>query len=369
MKKRKLILEDGTVFHGTAFGDSFEVKSGEVIFNSAMTGYQEIISDPNYYGSIVVMTYPSIGTYGINRDDFESITPTVSGIVVKEVIEQPSNFRTEETLDHFLKNHQIPGIANIDTRMLTRILRKKGTMKGIITDEISSEEEVIKELKSNNDHHHFVKNISVNKPYIVPGQGKRIVVVDLGMKQQILNELTKRNCHVTVVPYDYDAENIKRLKPDGILLSNGPGNPSQLAETKETVKQLLGEIPIFSIGIGHQVFALACGAETTKLKVGKYGSNYAVKELKKDKTWMAAVSHHYIVDEKSCENNNLEITYRSLNDGTIEGLSHQIHSAFSVQFNPEGAPGSNETSFLFDEFLQMTEQFNDKTGGNSDATK
>ncbi len=362
MEKRNLILADGTVFRGTAFGSS-HINTGEVIFNPAMTGYQEIISDPDYYGKITVMTYPTIGAYGINRDDFESIIPTISGMIVKEISNQPSNFRKEATLDEFLKIHDIPGVANIDTRMLTNKLREKGTMRGIIVDESMSVEDALNTLQNQSNQTDIVNHISIKKPYIVPGQGKRIVIIDLGMKHQVLQEFTDRKCHVTVVPYNYSPENIVRFKPNGILISNGPGNPKHIPETVKTVYTLLGKVPIFAIGLGHQVLALACGAETSRLKVGKFSPNYAIKDIQNDKSWLATVSHHYIVEEKSIENLDLNITYRSLNEHFIEGISHKKHPAFSVQFNPEGAPGSTETNFLFDKFLHMMDNFSAKTGG------
>jgi len=368
MTQRQLILEDGTVFTGTAFGSSAS-RIGEVIFNTGMTGYQEVISDPNYYGNITVMTYPSIGAYGINRDDFESITPCIKGMVVKELNDEPSNFRSEETLHTFLREHDIPGIAGIDTRKLTRMIREKGSLKGIITDVHRPLEEALKELAVEQEATLLVEETSISKPYIVPGQGTRIVVIDLGMKHSILHELMKRNCHVTVVPYDHSPENIFRFKPDGVLISNGPGNPANVTQTIKTVKTLLGDIPLFSIGLGHQIFAIACGAKTKKMKVGHYGPNYAVKDIIHDQSWLTTQSRHYHVDETSLKNTNLQVTFRSLNDNTIEGLKHKKHPAFSVQFNPEGAPGSNETNFLFDDFLQMINEDVQKNGGNQYAKK
>lgn len=368
MTKRQLILEDGTVYIGEAFG-STRSSVGEVIFNTGMTGYQEVISDPNYYGKISVMTYPSIGSYGINRDDFESITPYIRGMIVKELNDEPSNFRSEQSLHTFLQEHDIPGISGIDTRMLTRLIREKGTMKGIITDVECAVDSALQELSLEKPTQLPVKETSITKPYIVPGQGTRVVVIDLGMKQSILHELTKRNCHVTVVPYNYSAESILRFKPDGVLISNGPGNPENVVQTLATVKTLLGKIPLFSIGLGHQIFALACGAKIAKLKVGHYGVNYAVKDVARNTSWITTQSRHFVVEEDSLTNTDLQITYRSLNDNTIEGLTHIKYCACSVQFNPEGAPGSNETSFLFDEFLQMIEENLHENGGNIHAEK
>lgn len=365
MSKRKLILEDGTTLVGEAFG-SERVTEGEVIFNTGMTGYQEIMSDPNYLGHIAVMTYPSIGSYGINRDDFESITPFINGIITKEVNDEPSNFRSEETLDAFMKRHQIPGIAGIDTRMLTRLLRDKGSMRGMITD-ASATFESVQEVLKKEETSLLVEKTSITKPYIVPGEGARVVIIDLGMKQTILHELTNLQCHVTVVPYDTSAEDILRFKPDGVLLSNGPGNPTFVQTTIETVQALLGEIPIFGIGLGHQIFAQACGANITKLNHGNYGNSFPVKDLAIDKTWITTQSRQYYVAEASIENTDLTVTFRSLNDDTVEGLKHKKFDAFSVQFNPEGAPGSNDTKYLFEQFIEMMKQNRVKNGGQQHA--
>lgn len=359
MGKRKLILEDGTIFTGEAFGGEADVK-GEVIFHTGMTGYQEIVSDPSYFGKIVTLTYPSIGAAGINRDDFESIKPYVNGIIAREICQEPSNFRNEETIDQFLKKHNIPGIAGIDTRMLTRQLRQKGTVKGIITDvELDSDE--YKQLQIDEEST-FVEETSITRPYIVPGRGKRIVMIDFGMKHSILHELTSRNCHVTVVPYNYQTEDILRFKPDGILLSHGPGNPNLLTSTIETIKSLLG-LPMLGIGFGHQLLALACGATINKRAVGQYGTNFPVKDVQSDQTWLTTQSSNYKVEESSLKHTSLNVTFRSINDDTIQGVIHSIYPAISVQFNPEGAPGTNETNFIFDQFLELMEERQLENGG------
>lgn len=365
MSKRQLILEDGTIFEGTGFG-SEKSRTGEVIFQTGMTGYQEVISDPNYHGHIAVMTYPSIGSYGINRDDFETITPFLNGIIVKEICHEPSNFRSEESLDSFLKRADIPGIARIDTRMLTRLLRGNGTMRGVITDWTTDIHPILNKL-ANEKKQCLVSKTSIVRPYIVPGNGTRIVVVDLGMKQSILHELTNRNCHVTIVPFNYSTEDILRFKPDGVLLSNGPGNPELLTETVDMIQNLLGKTPLFGIGLGHQLFALACGAKTKKMHYGNYGSNFPVKDIETDQTWITTQSRHYYVDEASLENTSLQVTFRSLNDGTVEGVKHNEYPAFSVQFNPEGAPGSNETNYLFTTFLNLIARNSTKNGGQQHA--
>lgn len=368
MAKRQLILEDGTVFTGEAFG-SRATSDGEVIFYTGVTGYQEVITDPNYNGHIVTMTYPTIGNYGINRDDFEAITPFINGLVVKEVSDKPSNFRSEESLDSFLKRHDIPGISGVDTRKLTRIIREKGTLKGIITEVIEDTEVIVEDLKHKHIPASLVEETSITRPYIVPGRGLRIVLIDFGMKHSLLRELTERNCHVTVVPYNYDLSAIINSSPDGVLLSNGPGNPAVLTETIETVRALIGKTPLFGIGLGHQLLALASGAKTEKLRLGNFGTGYPVKQLASDRAWLTTQSRHYTVNRESLENTTLEVTFEALNDGTIEGLADKEHAAFSVQFNPEGAPGQSETSFLFDDFLEMIVRNQQENGVDYNAKK
>jgi len=356
--KRQLVLEDGTVFVGEGFG-SDEIRTGEVVFNTGMTGYQEIISDPSYCGQIVMMTYPLIGNYGINRDDFETVTPFMHGLIVKEIADAPSNFRYEETVDHFLKMNHIPGIAGIDTRKLTKIIRTHGTMKAMIAAMDQSSEEIQEHLQTTSLPTGQVKRTSTVKPYVVPGRGTRIVMVDFGVKHGILRELTKRDCHITVVPYNYGSENISRLKPDGILLTNGPGNPKDIPEGMEMIKALLGKIPMFGIGLGHQLFALACGADTRKLSFGHRGVNHAVKHLHTGKIFLTAQNHSYAVVKDSLQQTSLDVTEIALNDRTVEGIMHKEYSAFSVQYSPEGSPGSGNND-LFDEFLQLIQSMQQK---------
>ncbi|WP_067728348.1 carbamoyl phosphate synthase small subunit [Oceanobacillus damuensis] len=352
MAKRQLVLEDGTVFVGEGFGSERATK-GEVVFNTGMTGYQEVISDPSYCGQIVTMTYPLIGNYGVNRDDFETVTPFINGFVVKEVSDAPSNFRNEENLDHYLKAHDIPGIFGIDTRKLTKIIRKHGTMKAIISDLEAPAGELAEQVSKLILPTDQVKRTSTVKPYVVPGRGMRIVMVDFGAKHGILRELTKRNCNITVVPHDYSAESILRLKPDGILLTNGPGDPKDVPEAIAMIQQILGKIPVFGICLGHQLLALACGADTEKMKFGHRGANHPVKDLRKCKTYLTSQNHSYAVREGSLENTGLELTQIALNDNTVEGLQHKSYPAFSVQYHPEASPGPEDTNYLFDDFLNM----------------
>ncbi|GAB3067803.1 carbamoyl phosphate synthase small subunit [Virgibacillus ainsalahensis] len=355
MTKRQLVLEDGTVFIGESFGSESKT-TGEVVFHTGMTGYQEVISDPSSCGQIVVMTYPQVGNYGINRDDFETVTPFIHGFIVKEVCDYPSNFRSEESLDSYLKANDIPGISGIDTRKLTKIIRKAGTMKAMITTVEESSEKIMKLLKETQSERNQVELTSTIKPYVVPGRGMRMVVVDFGMKHGILRELTQHNCHITVVPYNYSAENILRLKPDGIMLTNGPGDPKDVPEATDMIKNVLGEIPVFGVGLGHQLLALACGADTEKMKFGHRGGNHPVKDLEVSKTYMTSQSHGYTVVEESLFNTDLQLTQIALNDNTVEGIKHRVYPAFSVQYQPEASPGPEDTSFLFDDFMQMIKQ-------------
>ncbi|WP_182199096.1 carbamoyl phosphate synthase small subunit [Paraliobacillus salinarum] len=352
MYKRQLILEDGTVFIGEAFG-SLEESVGEVVFNTGMTGYQEILSDPSYCGQIVTMTYPLIGNYGINREDFETITPSIHGLVVKESCQHPSNFRSGESLDSFLQANEIPGISNIDTRKLTKIIRKHGTMKGILTEGYLefADKEYENRLKAAKLMHNQVSLVSTVKPYVVPGRGKRIVLIDFGMKHGILRELTKRNCHVTVVPYHYSAKEILRLKPDGIVLTNGPGDPKDVPDAIEMIANVIRDIPIFGICLGHQLLALACGADTEKMVFGHRGSNHPVKDLNSGRTYITSQNHGYAVTVDSLAKTDLSLTQVALNDGTVEGISHKKYPAFSVQYHPESSPGPEDTSHLFDQFI------------------
>ncbi|MFS0727634.1 carbamoyl phosphate synthase small subunit [Paenibacillus sp. 1P07SE] len=348
----RLLLEDGTLFTGRSFGAESQ-QTGEVVFNTGITGYQEVLSDPSYCGQIVTMTYPLIGNYGITRDDFESISPYIHGFVVRRHEEVPSNWRAEYSLGTLLKEYGIPGISDIDTRMLTRKLRHHGTMKGILTTGAERVEELMERLGASPLMRDQVKRTSTKHVFSSPGQAERIVLIDYGAKSGILRELTKRGCDVVVVPHDTTADQIRKLNPDGIQLSNGPGDPKDVPQSVETVRQLIGEYPIFGICLGHQLFALACGADTTKLKFGHRGGNHPVKDLETDRCYITSQNHGYTVLDDSIEGTNLSVTHINNNDRTIEGLKHNTHPAFSVQYHPEAAPGPFDSSYLFDEFLAM----------------
>jgi len=354
--KKKLILESGEVFNGVGFGAEQET-AGEVVFNTGMTGYQELISDPSYCGQIVCITYPLIGNYGINRDDYESIEPAIKGLIVKELCDLPSNFRTQITLDELFKKKKLSGISGIDTRRLTRILRSKGVTKGKIVNADADENDVIEELKSTQFPTNQVEQVSTKTPYASPGRGLKVVLVDFGSKLGIIRELSQRNCDIIVMSHDTTAEEILLMNPDGIMLSNGPGDPEDNAEALVMIQKLMGKVPIFGICLGHQLIGLACGAKTYKLKFGHRGGNHPVLDLEKNKVAITSQNHGYAIDQESLKNTDLVETHIALNDKTNEGVKHKIHPCFSVQYHPEASPGPEDANYLFDEFITLMEDF------------
>lgn len=349
--KARLLLEDGTCFTGTSFGAEGE-KVGEVVFNTSMTGYQEVLTDPSYCGQIITMTYPLIGNYGLNREDVESKSSYVFGFVVREYAEYASNWRNELTIDQWLKKHGIPGIAGIDTRMLTRKIRLHGTMKGIITTKNDPIHVLQERLQTPLMQDQVAKVSESQSGHFVKDQ-KRVVLVDLGVKHQILRELEARNCEIVTVPYNAKSEEVLQLQPDGVVFSNGPGDPKSIPESIELCRDLLGKVPIFGICMGHLLFALACGADTEKMKFGHRGGNHPVKELATERTVMTSQNHGYAVKASSIDSSILQISHLALNDGTVEGLEHRTLPAFSVQFHPEASPGPRDSRYLFDRFIEM----------------
>ena len=353
---KQLVLEDGSVYKGYGIGADVEM-AGEVVFNTAMTGYQETLSDPSYNGQIITFTYPLIGNYGINRDDYETINPSIKGIVTREICRKPSNFRKEFTLDEVLKDLNIPGISGIDTRSLTKKIREHGTIKGIITGIEKDAQEVAENLRKNNLPTNQIEQVSTKKAFLSSGLGKRVVLIDLGMKSGIMRDLNLRGCDIIVMPHDASAKEILRQKPDGIMLSNGPGDPVDVPETISTIKDLIGKVPIFGICMGHQLISLACGAKTYKLKFGHRGANQPVKNLLTGKVDITAQNHGYAVDIDSLKDTDLELTHIAVNDGTCEGVRHKKYSVFSVQYHPEASPGPHDPNYLFDQFIENMKKF------------
>ena len=353
---KQLVLEDGSVYKGYGIGADIEM-AGEVVFNTAMTGYQETLSDPSYNGQIITITYPLIGNYGINRDDYETINPSIKGIVTREICRKPSNFRKEFTLDEVLKDLNIPGISGIDTRSLTKKIREHGTIKGIITGIEKDAQKVAESLRKNNLPTNQIEQVSTKKAFLSSGLGKRVVLIDLGMKSGIMRELNLRGCDIIVMPHDASAKEILRQKPDGIMLSNGPGDPVDVPETISTIKDLIGKVPIFGICMGHQLISLACGAKTYKLKFGHRGANQPVKNLLTGKVDITAQNHGYAVDIDSLKDTDLELTHIAVNDGTCEGVRHKKYSVFSVQYHPEASPGPHDPNYLFDQFIENMKKY------------
>lgn len=352
MKQIKLVLEDGQEFLGESIGHDIDnvYSLGELVFNTSMTGYQEILSDPSYCDQMVVMTYPLIGNYGVNKDDFESLSPALKGLVVKECPEQGSNFRNEYSLRELLKKFKIPGIAGLDTRSLTKKIRNGGVMKAILAP-VNYPKENITLLFQKPLETDQIARVSTKNPIHFPGDGKRIVMMDFGYKKNILRSLTKRGCDVVIVPWNASLETIQSYRPQGILLSNGPGNPKDIPEVLPVIRELQKSYPMFSICMGHQLFALANGADTEKLKFGHRGGNHPVKDLGLGKVFMSSQNHGYSVTNDSVNNTELEITQININDKTAEGLRHKKYPAFSVQYHPEACPGPEDTGWLFDDFL------------------
>ncbi len=356
--KMYLYLENGMEFEGKAVGHQLEEPQlSEIVFNTSMIGYQEVITDPSYCFQSIVFTYPLIGNYGINLDDYETLAPSANSIVLGEYAQKPSNFRQRYTLEQFLDLHQIAGIHHVDTRMITKVIRQSGTMKSILFPNKLSESEC-KDLFKQDLRSDQIPFVSTDKICHFPSHGGlRIVMFDFGYKKNILESLLKRGCDVIVVPYNTSAEKVKLFNPQGIVLSNGPGDPMSITETIPVIQELQKAYPIFSICMGHQIFALANGAKTTKMKFGHRGSNQPVKDFAKNKVYITAQNHGYCVTEDSISGTDLEITQINLNDGTIEGLKHKTLPSFSVQYHPEASPGPNDTKFLFDQFIHNIKEY------------
>ncbi len=357
--KALLVLEDGIIFSGQSFGAS-GTRFGEVVFNTSMMGYQEILTDPSYKGQMVCMTYPLIGNYGINPEDIESRKIFLEGFIVKENSRISSNWRSNKSLDDYLKENNIIGIQGIDTRGLTRHLRLQGAMRGMITTEEMDQKTMIQKVKESPSlvGRDLVKEVSCDKPFWWNENGKyKVVVIDCGVKYNILRKLTEHDCRVYVVPAQTGADQILKENPNGVLLSNGPGDPEPVTYVVETVRELIGKIPMFGICLGQQMLGLAMGGKTYKLKFGHHGANHPVKDLRTNKIAITVQNHGFCVDIDSLPKQDLEITHLNLNDNTLEGIKHKQHALFSVQFHPEASAGPHDASYLFKEFIEMIEEF------------
>lgn len=350
--KAILALEDGTQFMGESFGATGSCL-GEIVFCTGMTGYEETMTDPSYIGQIVTMTYPLIGNYGINGEDGESDKIHLKGFIIRELCDYPSNFRAQETLHQYLARNNIIGIKGIDTRALTRILREKGTMNGVIsTDPDFRIEDWIQKI------HEYklykpVEQATTKEVLHYEGKGKRVAVIDYGIKHNIIKCLLKRNCEVYVFPATSTANDILSVDPDGIMLSNGPGDPKDCVFQIEVIKELLGKKPIFGICLGHQLTAIANGGDTAKLKYGHRGGNHPVKDLEKDRTYITSQNHGYAVLADSLSPEKAVVSHININDGTVEGVKYLDSPTFTVQFHPEGSAGPHDTEFLFDTFIAL----------------
>jgi len=355
MTKAVLVLKDGTYFVGESFGLLGET-FGEVVFNTSMTGYQEITTDASYNGQIVCMTYPLIGNYGMNNDDIESYKTHVEGFIVKELCNYHSNFRAEIAPDEYFKKNKIVGIKAIDTRALTQHIRKFGSMEGIISTDCGNIDTLLSKL---NDHSQIKRNlvgeVTVSTPYTFKGKGKRVCLLDFGVKSNIIRSLKKRDCEITILPADTSFEDIMKYNPDGIVLSNGPGDPRDLPYIIENVKKLVqAHIPTLGICLGHQLLALAMDLEIYKLKFGHHGGNHAVKDLNTTKCYITCQNHNYAVKNTNIPT-GIVLSHINVNDNTIEGFKHNDFKILSIQYHPESSPGPDDSTYIFDDFIKLME--------------
>lgn len=374
MKKAILYLEKGKYFEGVSFG-STGTTVGEVIFNTSMTGYQEIITDPSYHGQIVVMTYPHIGNVGVNREDMESRKPFLAGFVVREGCRIPSSWRAEKSLPDFLEEWKIVGIEKVDTREITREIRDNGAQMGVISTEIFDLKE-LKNLLENSpriEGRDIVKNVTTERPYIWRegswkyGEGYRerkrfefrVAAIDCGIKHNIMRLMVDLGCEVYVFPYNVDYREILEISPHGLFISNGPGDPQPLEKTVETIRHLLGKIPAFGICLGHQLIGLALGGKIKKLKFGHHGGNHPVKDLSTGKIEITAQNHNFVIDIKSLEGKDVKITHINLYDHTLEGISSSRYRFFSIQYHPEASPGPHDARYLFKRFVELMREVKD----------
>ena len=354
---RKIVLENGQEFYGEGFGAQCDAIN-EIVFNTSMVGYQEIVSDPSYTNQMVVMTYPLIGNYGITDEDYETKIPTIGGMIVREYNDSPSNFRYTKTLSEILEENGIPGISGVDTRKITRIIRSEGSQKVMITDPQTPREDALAAMRAYELPKDGVARVSCRKKWYsrTANPAYHVVAVDCGIKLNIIRSLNKRGCNVTFVPFDTPAQEILNLKPDGVFLSNGPGDPEDVTPVIELVRVLRGKLPIFGICMGHQLISIACGAKTYKMKFGHRGGNHPVKNLLTGKIEITSQNHSFAVDKDSLGGTGLVPTHINLLDDTVEGAACPEDKLFSVQYHPESAPGPQDSGYLFDQFIQMMKE-------------
>ena len=354
---RKIVLEDGSEYYGYGFGYHTD-RVCEIVFNTSMVGYQEIVSDPSYTYQMVVMTYPLIGNYGITDEDFETKVPTIGGLVVREYNDLPSNFRYTKTLSEILEENKIPGIWGVDTRKIGRSIRDLGSRRVYITDIDTPKEEALRIIKETPIPKDAVSKVSCKKRWYsrTSNHQYNVVAIDCGIKLNIVRSLNARRCNVTIVPWKTTAEEIEMHAPDGIFLSNGPGDPEDVQPVIELVKKLKGKYPIFGICLGHQMISLAYGAKTYKLKFGHRGGNHPVKNLETGKIEITSQNHSYAVDMDSLKNTELTATHINLLDNTVEGVECKKDKVFSVQYHPESAPGPQDSAYLFDKFINIMKE-------------
>ena len=351
---KKIVLENGKEFYGWGFGAD-KTAINEIVFNTSMVGYQEIISDPSYTDQMVCMTYPLIGNYGVTDEDYETRVPTMGGLIVREYNDLPSNFRYTKTLSEVLDEYDIPGISGVDTRMITRIIRDEGSQKVMICDADLPYEEALKMVRDYVIPTDMVSRVSCKKRWYsrTPNHKYDVVAIDCGIKLNIIRKLNEKGCNVTVVPCDFTADDIMKLKPDGLFLSNGPGNPEDVQNVIGVVRELKGQLPIFGICLGHQMISLALGAKTFKMKFGHRGGNHPVMNLETGKIEITSQNHSYAVDVDSLDGTELTLTHKNLLDNTAEGVESKENKLFSVQYHPESAPGPKDSAYLFDKFIDL----------------
>lgn len=371
MKDAILYLEDGACFYGQSLGTHGE-SAGEVVFNTALSGYQEILTDPSYAGQMVVMTYPLIGNYGVNQEDVESKGVFVKGFIVKEFCRRHSNFRATQSLIEYLDEHKILAIEGIDTRALTRHLRDRGAMKGLISTEDFDKASLAQKLAQvpSMEGADWVKQVSTKEKYVWPADGKyktkprfKVAAIDCGIKFNILRILARHGCEIHVFPASASAAEIKAVHPDGLFLSNGPGDPAAVSYVINTVRQLFGAVPTFGICLGHQIVGLALGGQTYKLKFGHHGANHPVRDLIGQRIDITSQNHGFCVDIKSLDANDVEMIDLNLNDQTVEGIRHKKFPLYSVQHHPEAAPGPHDAQHLFKNFIDMMETARNENRG------